>query len=485
MRIPFSWLVLVLLLIFPTASACGKTWTLAVSDNHRFLQTTDGKPFFWLGDTGWLLPERLDRAGVRRYLRHCRQDGFNVVQMQVLNAVSSVNVYGQKSNPNGFDMSAADHSGVYSYWDHLDYIVKTARRNGIYVAMVPVWGSIVKSGKMGVDDAVSYGRFLANRYKDCPNIIWMIGGDIQGDVHPEVWEALATTIKSVDHQHLMTYHPRGRYTSARWWSRAAWIDFHVFQSGHRRYGQSMGSKDYPIPDGTEEDNWMYVDSTWAYKPLEPVLDAEPSYEHIPQGLHDPNEPRWQACDVRRYAYWSVFAGSCGHTYGHNSVMQMLRPGDHSGYGTDGEEPYWYDALAAPGRNQMRYVKALMLAFPYFCRIPDQSIIVGENGKRYDRLIATRGNDYLLLYDYRHAPITVDLTRISGTKKNAWWMDAATGNLQYLGQYANGIVTFPSDRLPGDGDGVLICVDASKHYIGLKQKNIKKGAGSSRGSTTPV
>lgn len=260
MRIPFSWLVLVLLLIFPTASACGKTWTLAVSDNHRFLQTTDGKPFFWLGDTGWLLPERLDRAGVRRYLRHCRQDGFNVVQMQVLNAVSSVNVYGQKSNPNGFDMSAADHSGVYSYWDHLDYIVKTARRNGIYVAMVPVWGSIVKSGKMGVDDAVSYGRFLANRYKDCPNIIWMIGGDIQGDVHPEVWEALATTIKSVDHQHLMTYHPRGRYTSARWWSRAAWIDFHVFQSGHRRYGQRMGSKDYPIPDGTEEDNWMYVDS---------------------------------------------------------------------------------------------------------------------------------------------------------------------------------------------------------------------------------
>ena len=32
-------------------------------------------------------------------------------------------------------------------------------------------------------------------------------------------------------------------------------------------------------------------------------------EDIPKGLHDPNEERWQDYDVRRYAYWSVFAGS--------------------------------------------------------------------------------------------------------------------------------------------------------------------------------
>ncbi len=32
---------------------------LQVSANHRYLQHTDGTPFFWLGDTGWLLSERL------------------------------------------------------------------------------------------------------------------------------------------------------------------------------------------------------------------------------------------------------------------------------------------------------------------------------------------------------------------------------------------------------------------------------------------
>ncbi len=129
----------------------------------------------------------------------------------------------------------------------------------------------------------AYGKFLANRYKNSPNIIWVMGGDIQGDIHPEVWRSLATSIKSIDHNHLMTYHPRGRYTSAKWWSKAKWLDFHTFQSGHRKYGERMGNKDYPIPDNTEEDNWMYVDSTWAYKPIKPVLDAEPSYEDIPEG----------------------------------------------------------------------------------------------------------------------------------------------------------------------------------------------------------
>jgi hypothetical protein len=34
---------------------------LKVSDNHRFLVTQDGKPFFYLADTAWELFHRLDR----------------------------------------------------------------------------------------------------------------------------------------------------------------------------------------------------------------------------------------------------------------------------------------------------------------------------------------------------------------------------------------------------------------------------------------
>lgn len=42
---------------------------LAISSNGRFFQTDDGRPFFWLGDTGWLIFERVDRqeAETRRF----------------------------------------------------------------------------------------------------------------------------------------------------------------------------------------------------------------------------------------------------------------------------------------------------------------------------------------------------------------------------------------------------------------------------------
>ena len=444
---------------------------LKVSDNQRYLMHENGTPFFWQGETGWLLPERLDRAEAEWYLQRCREEGYNVVQVQVLDNVPAVNIYGQLSNTDGWNFAAIDRKGVYGYWDHLDYIIRLAEQNGIYIGMVAIWGGLVKDGKLSVEEAKKYGAFLGNRYKNRPNIIWFMGGDIQGDIKPEVWNALATSIKAADPNHLMTYHPRGRYTSARWWSKAAWLDFHTFQSGHRKYGQRMGNKDYPIPDDTEEDNWMYVDSTWAYNPMKPVLDAEPSYEDIPMGLHDKNEPRWKACDVRRYAYWSVFTGSCGHTYGHNAIMQMLKPGYPTSYGDAGDVKTWYQALNDPGFQQMKFVRQLILSFPYFERVGDQSIIV-DNGTKYDRLIATRGTDYLLVYNYTSRDMKLYFTKISGEKKNVWWMSAGTGILRYLGEYDSKVLTFrPHKTGFGIEDGVLIATDATKDYLAKDQIRI--------------
>ena len=472
-RILSVCLMLGLATIFTYAQKPWDNGRLMISSNNRYLQFENGSPFFWLGDTGWLVPQHLDRSEVEYYFNKCRRAGYNMVQIQVMDAVPSYNIYGQQSLPYGWDFTKADPEGVYSYWDHLDYIVRKAEQNGIYIGMVAIWGSQVQSGNINAEQAKAYGKFLAERYKNNPNIIWIMGGDIQGDIHPEVWNALATSIKSIDNKHLMTFHPRGRYTSAKWWSKASWMDFHTFQSGHRKYGQRMGNKEYPIPDSTEEDNWMYVDSTWAYKPIKPVLDDEPSYEDIPKGLHDANEARWQDYDVRRYAYWSVFAGSCGHTYGHNVIMQMLKPGYPTGYGSDGTVKAWYQGLEDPGYNQMQYLSDLMLSFPYFERIPDQSIIVGKNGMKYDRLIATRGKDYLMVYNYNSNVMKIDLRKISGKKKLLWWFNPSDGAISFIGTADNTIITMSPQIEKTDkiNDRVLIAIDAEKNYISREQTKI--------------
>lgn len=436
------------------SSAPANDWTLKINDNGKFITKSDGSPFFWLGQTAWLLPERLDRDEADYFLRQTARQGFNVIQIQVVNDVPAINVYGKKSMPAGFDFSQVDGTD-YGYWDHLDYIVDTAAKEGIYVGMVCIWGGLVKSGKMDVNQAEAYGRFLAERYKDKPNIIWIIGGDIEGSVKTEVWDTLARTIKRYDQAHLMTFHPRGRTTSARWFADRDWIDFHTFQSGHRRYGQRMGSKDYPIPDNTEEDNWMYVDSTWRHLPVKPVLDSEPSYEDIPQGLHNGDEPRWQAKDVRRYAYWSVFAGSCGHTYGHNAIMQFVRPGIPGAYSADGESKPWWKALEDPGCNQMIHLKRLMEMFPDPERKPAQEV-VRDNGYGYERLAATRGRDYLLIYNHSGRTMNIDASGIEG-KKRMWWMDAFDGRITSLGECGDGIIYSPES----DADGVLIITSVNK------------------------
>ena len=84
-------LIMILSLALLTMSAqAGKPWDngkLKVSDNQRYLQFENGQPFFWLGETGWLLPERLDRAEAEWYLQSCAKAGYNVVQVQTIDGV--------------------------------------------------------------------------------------------------------------------------------------------------------------------------------------------------------------------------------------------------------------------------------------------------------------------------------------------------------------------------------------------------------------
>jgi hypothetical protein len=176
---------------------------------------------------------------------------------------------------------------------------------------------------------------------------------------------------------------------------------------------------------------------------------------MPHGLHDPHTTRWTADDVRRYAYWAVFAGAFGHTYGHNAVMQFHRPQD--GAGAYGVKEYWTDAINATGAVQMVYLKKLILSHAYFDRVPDQSIIAGETGDKYQRLLATRGKDYAFIYTYNGRNISVNMGHTKGKNVRASWYSPRDGSTKEIGTYPNkGIMVFdpPGDIQEGN-DWVLI------------------------------
>lgn len=270
--------------------------------------TENGKPFFWQGDTAWLLFSRLSDEEAYTYLKNRRDKGFNVIQATLIHFLSeedgiSVPVHGQLNGQEA------------RYWNHCDRIIDIAGELGLYMALLPSWGSIVNSGALNPENVDRYSRFLSKRYRDRDNIIWLLGGDIKGDGREDYYNRLGANLKSANPERLIGYHPFGRCSSSLWFNDADWLDFHMFQSGHRRYDQcQMGAWDDTSNAMSlfGEDNWKYVLHDREVS-MRPVLDGEPSYEGIPQGLHDPTQPFWGAREVRRYAYWSVFAGAAGHT----------------------------------------------------------------------------------------------------------------------------------------------------------------------------
>jgi len=433
---------------------------LSVAKGGRYFKNQNEKPFFWLGDTGWLLFKKLSREEAVAYLENRAEKGFNVIQVMALHNLDLANFYGDSALINKKIDAPKITKGAnfkdsfqYDYWDHVSYIIDEAAKRNIYIAFVTVWGGAAKDGDVKPVEAEKYANFLVKRFSEKPNIIWMNGGDIKGSEYKEVWETIGQTIKSKDSLHLMTFHPRGRTTSSEWFHQDKWLDFNAFQSGHRRYDQDT-LKEEKRHYG--EDNWRYVLEDYPKMPTKPTLDAEPSYEAIPEGLHDSLEVRWSDAAVRRYAYWSVFSGAAGFTYGNNAVMQFYKKGQNSGdYGVRQWE-YYTKAQNDPGAMQIHHIKDLMLSVSYFDRVPDQSIIVNQKDK-HDYLVATRGGNYAFVYTWTGRLMTINMGKITGNQVNAYWFNPSTGKTEIIGSFKNkGIQSFDPPGEPKDGnDWVLI------------------------------
>jgi hypothetical protein len=70
---------------------------LKISADKRHFQTSAGKPFFWLGDTGWLLFVKCNKEETIQYLDTRQQQGFNVIQVMVLHSLGVTDTNGDSA----------------------------------------------------------------------------------------------------------------------------------------------------------------------------------------------------------------------------------------------------------------------------------------------------------------------------------------------------------------------------------------------------
>ena len=111
---------------------------------------------------------------------------------------------------------------------------------------------------------------------------------------------------------------------------------------------------------------------------------------------------------------------------------------------------------------MRYVKKLMLSKPYLERIPDQSLVAGEQKEKYGYLVATRGKDYAFIYNYTGRVFEVNMGKISGNKVKASWYSPRDGSRKTFGSFANrGVQKFDPPGLEKEGNDWVLILESQK------------------------
>ena len=272
-----------------------------------------------------------------------------------------------------------------------------------------------------------------------------------GDNYPQsqdlaMWRAMGEAILKVTNgKAVISYHSKpNELGSAEWFRNESWFSFNSFQNGHCR--------DEPV--------YNRMQASYIAQPVKPEIDIEPIYEDHPVCFNVKDLGTSSAYDVRKYAYFDLFAGAFGHTYGCHDVWQMYSP-KHAAI--NGPHYYWYDALQLPGANQMIYVRKLMESHPILDRVPDQSIIVENNNVASERIQATRGDDYIFVYTAAGKAFTVMPAVIKASKLNAYWYNPRDGKVTNIGMIENATHKFTPPSTGYGKDWVLVLDDASKNY----------------------
>ena len=456
---------------------------LRISDNKRYLVTPDGKPFPWLADTVWTMPQRLRWDDVEYLMKKRRVQGFNALQICALDPERDVEMRTPAGNPALIDGDLSRPNE--NYFRYLDRVLDKAEEYGFYVLLLPVWGQLVVGDDWagGVyektvteDNAYEYARWIGDRYKDRTNILWCLGGDRmpihKGVDYKNVWrrmaEGLAKGLTGEDVRHnepspvweslLITYHAcheaeTGLCSSFSYFDDSEqWIRFIMLQSGH----------------GLKPKNYELVRAEYERGNTMPVWDGEPAYEMMPTSWpFTPTTPRQGPWMVRRRAYWSLLAGAFGFTYGHACVWCSVAERERNFM----SPVTWYEALDNPGANQMRYLQAFMDSLRPMTAVPCQQIFVEESrreGTLETHAQAAAGDRYVCVYLPAGGSAELDISSVwNKDKVGVWYWNPADGKFSDEQAQAAVIcggrltVSAPTEGEEQDWIVVLTDVDAEK------------------------
>jgi hypothetical protein len=411
------------------------------SPNGRYLVDSKGVPFLLAGDAPQALMVKLTEADADLYFSNRVELGFNAVWINLLCQPGT----GGRKDGATYDgilpFTVADDLSTpnEAYFTRCDQMMSQARNHGLLVILDPA--ETIDHLKIlvanGPEKCRVFGRYLGQRYKGFPNLIWMSGNDFQTWHKPKDDEAalaVAKGIREADPDHLQTvelnYEVSGSLDDPNWESVISLTSAYTY---YPTYAQVL--KEYNRP------NFL------------PVIMIESDYEFERQAT---------PAVLRRIEYWSILAGATGQVYGSGPIWPFA--------------DNWKRSLDSTGAVQMAWVKALLEPLAWFDLVPDQQhklVVAGYgtfDGESHE------GNHYVMTSDYVTAgrtadgrlaiaympslrPLKIDLTKLRGPV-TARWYDPSCGKFSPVkgSPFANsGKQDFipPGNNADGDGDWLLV------------------------------
>ena len=359
---------------------------LKVKD-HYLIDATN-KPFLYHADTGWQLPWKLNKKETLTYLEDRKQKGFNAIQIQILpHRLNQTNKDGQNPFLQPGDLTKPNPV----YFDHIEWIVRTANDKGLILLFSPLWASRWEQDWhkfFTASAAENYGNYLANKFKAYPNILWVHGGDDDALALHDAIRLFAKTIKKIAPQQLHTFHGSGKSSSV-FFHNEDWLAVNTAYSYAHK-----GLSDQILAD-------------YRKNPVKPTIMGESHY--------DDNDNKMGPYRMRQQAYLSILSGAAGHAYGHGSLWDM--------------DENWRKGLTAESAGDMKFLKNFFTSFQWQTLIPNPKNFITKgqlDSTSYATFAVAADGSLAVLYLPNSREVDIDLTKLNGEAITAQWYDPTNG-----------------------------------------------------------
>jgi chitodextrinase len=439
-------------------------YPLTTSTDGRYLVDQNGNPTPILGRTAWFIAS-LNTADMHTFIDDTAARGYNAIEFNTMNHDSRGNnepFDGYGNVPFLKTLGGANWSGSLNYgnitdvpdfttpneayWSNVDQLIAYAQSKGIMVFMFPAYvgypnsdqgwmGEVLANGPAKIQ---TYSAWIANRYKNQPNIIWMLGGD-QGTFNAEeqaVEQGLLDGLKSVPGQ-------LSRHFSAEWSS-------NMFGTSQSTFGSALTLNSVYSWDGFVANQGRSAYASGAGIPS--FLLEEPYDEEGSDGT-GVNSSAIQP--VRRFQWWGWLSTIGGYVSG-NGYIWSFNPG-------------WMAHLDVQGSRDMAKLNAFIRSINWWKLVPSglngmKNLIVSDGSQPVfpDYIAASATPDGTLMVAYvppaHNGSFTVDMTAMSGTT-TARWFDPTSGAYTTLStslpNTGTHVFAIPGLNSVGDQDWVLV------------------------------